>query len=281
MRVLFATGNAYLPQLSGGVQSSTHQLALRLRDSRHRAAVLCKLRNGGWVEFYSRVQRRVTGYRFSRDSRLGYPVYRAWDPIDASEIVNRFKPHIAVIQQGHDTFALARSLSKSGVPVVIYFRNAELQELDGDLTELSGAVFIANSEFTARKYRETFGVSSTVIPPLVEQAAYATPTTRMNVTFVNPHSAKGLDVALDLARLCPDIPFSFVESWPIPDEDRQDLVRRLSDLPHVTLQPRTNDMKSVYGKARILLVPSQWEEAWGRVASEAHCSGIPVIGSKL
>jgi glycosyltransferase involved in cell wall biosynthesis len=28
-----------------------------------------------------------------------------------------------------------------------------------------------------------------------------------------------------------------------------------------------------------VLAPSVWEEAWGRVASEAQCSGLPVIGS--
>ena len=39
-------------------------------------------------------------------------------------------------------------------------------------------------------------------------------------------------------------------------------------------------MKTVYGRTKILLAPSKWEEAWGRVASEAHCSGIPVLGSR-
>jgi glycosyltransferase involved in cell wall biosynthesis len=38
-------------------------------------------------------------------------------------------------------------------------------------------------------------------------------------------------------------------------------------------------MKSIYGKARVLLAPSLWEEAWGRVATEAQFSGIPVLGS--
>ena len=46
------------------------------------------------------------------------------------------------------------------------------------------------------------------------------------------------------------------------------------------LESRTSDMKTVYGRTRILLAPSKWEEAWGRVASEAHCSGIPVVGSR-
>jgi glycosyltransferase involved in cell wall biosynthesis len=40
-------------------------------------------------------------------------------------------------------------------------------------------------------------------------------------------------------------------------------------------------MRPVYARTRILLAPSQWREAWGRVASEAHISGIPVIGSQI
>jgi glycosyltransferase involved in cell wall biosynthesis len=38
-------------------------------------------------------------------------------------------------------------------------------------------------------------------------------------------------------------------------------------------------MKAIFRQTRLLLAPSRWEEAWGRVASEAQCSGIPVVGS--
>ena len=40
-------------------------------------------------------------------------------------------------------------------------------------------------------------------------------------------------------------------------------------------------MRPVYARARLLLVPSQWEEAWGRVVSEAQASGIPAIASDI
>ena len=40
MRVLLTTGDAYLPQLAGGAQSSTHQLALKLISHGHDVAVL-------------------------------------------------------------------------------------------------------------------------------------------------------------------------------------------------------------------------------------------------
>ncbi len=38
-------------------------------------------------------------------------------------------------------------------------------------------------------------------------------------------------------------------------------------------------MRAVYGRCKILLAPSRWEEAYGRVASEAQLSGIPVVAS--
>jgi len=52
-----------------------------------------------------------------------------------------------------------------------------------------------------------------------------------------------------------------------------------SDLDNVTVLKGVEDMKSVYGKTRILLFPSQWDEAFGRSVVEALGLGIPVIAS--
>ncbi|MDE2029984.1 MAG: glycosyltransferase, partial [Alphaproteobacteria bacterium] len=87
------------------------------------------------------------------------------------------------------------------------------------------------------------------------------------------------DIAIEVARLCPDIPFSFVEAWPLADDDRAELARRLAELPNVTLLLPQKDMRSVYGACKILLAPSVWNEAYGRVATEAQVSGIPVVAS--
>jgi glycosyltransferase involved in cell wall biosynthesis len=42
---------------------------------------------------------------------------------------------------------------------------------------------------------------------------------------------------------------------------------------------RVADMREVYGRARFVLAPSAWEEPWGRIATEAQVSGIPVLAS--
>lgn len=56
---------------------------------------------------------------------------------------------------------------------------------------------------------------------------------------------------------------------------------RIRTLPNVTLVPRTTDMAAIYARARILLVPSQWEEAFSRVVVEAQFSGIPALANQI
>jgi glycosyltransferase involved in cell wall biosynthesis len=45
--------------------------------------------------------------------------------------------------------------------------------------------------------------------------------------------------------------------------------------------PWTPDIKSVYARTAVLLVPSQWQEAFGRVALEAQVNGIPVVARNV
>lgn len=278
MRVLFTCGLGYLPQRSGGAQSSTDQLANALKRSGHEPAVLTALEPGGRLVWRSKLQRKLTGRTFSCDHVLGYPVFRAWNPTNTAEVVRRFRPDVAVVQNGF-MVPIAESLQKEGVPIVLYFRNVEFGEMGGKLEAISPTACISNSYFTARRYTDAYGIESIVIPPLIEPAKYHTNSTRENVTLINPSPLKGGNLAIDIAALCPDIPFAFVQSWKLHDETHAALVRKIAQTPNITLQPRTDDMKAIYGRARILLAPSQWEEAWGRVASEAHCSGIPVLGS--
>ena len=39
------------------------------------------------------------------------------------------------------------------------------------------------------------------------------------------------------------------------------------------------DMRSVYARSRLVLVPSQCDEAWGRIVTEAQISGVPALAS--
>src|SRR3546814_15981064 len=62
-------------------------------------------------------------------------------------------------------------------------------------------------------------------------------------------------------------------------EERAALHARVAAHSNLRLQQRTHDMREDYRRTHTLLVPSQWEEAWGRVATEVQLSGIPVLAS--
>jgi glycosyltransferase involved in cell wall biosynthesis len=280
MRILFAGGNGYYPEFSGGVQSSTHHLVSQLRERGHEAAVLAALFGDGYFGFKARVMLKLLRQPAAIDSFPGYPVARAWFPWDAAAFaVKRFNPDVAVVQC-HKSVPIGRALEAVNVPLVVYLRNVEFHELAGDLRSLRTARYIANSEFTARTYKAKFGIESVVIPPTIDPRAYSTTTTKECVTFINPYPEKGFELAIEIARRCPDIPFLFVESWKLSDDHRAKIEKAIEPFKNIRLENRTSDMKTVYRRTKILLAPSKWEEAWGRVASEAHCSGIPVVGSR-
>lgn len=277
--IIFAGGNGYPPQAAGGVQSSTHHLARSLLASGHRPRVLAPLYSEGWFGLQARARLKLSARSFVTDRTQGYPVHRAWFPHEAVAAVMRdARPDVAVVQC-HGTVQIGQAFAAAGVPLVVYLRNVEFNELGGDLRSLKGARFIANSAFTARRYAEAFGIVATVIPPSIDRLLYETVPTGNLVTFINPVPAKGLDVAIEIAAACPEIQFLFVESWLLSPDQREALSRRIGAHANIRFEPRTSDMKALFRRTRILLAPSRWEEAWGRVASEAHCSGIPVVGS--
>lgn len=55
--------------------------------------------------------------------------------------------------------------------------------------------------------------------------------------------------------------------------------RRIQKHGNITLRDSTDDMRTVYRDAKILLVPSLCFEGWGRSVSEAQLSGIPILAS--
>nr|WP_255720165.1 glycosyltransferase [Acuticoccus kalidii] len=276
---MFAGGNGYLPEFNGGVQSSTDHLVRQTIAAGHDAAVLAALFGDSLFGFKARVKLKMGRAPVATDHTLGYKVMRAWFPWDAAgHVVNAFKPDAALVQC-HKAVRVGKALAAYDVPLVVYLRNVEYHELEGDVRELPGARFIANSAFTAGAYKDAFGIDSVVIPPTIDAGKYRFETSRNFVTFINLYPEKGYEKALALAKACPEIPFLFVESWRLDDAALARIRGELDGLANVTFMRRTDDMKTVYGRTKILLAPSKWEEAWGRVASEAHCSGIPVVGS--
>jgi glycosyltransferase involved in cell wall biosynthesis len=281
VKILLASGLAHAPQIAGGSISSVHELALHLHMGGHDVAVLAAIEPRGYVGFRTRALMKLLRKRTVRDDIMGYPVYRRWNVCDSlDDAVSEIRPDLVIVQAVQPRpIAITQEFIRLSIPTIVYFHDVLVHLLEGDPRALAGARFMANSQFTAGRYNELFGIDCVVLPPLFRAERYRTKRRSDAVTFINPQPLKGSARALEIAELCPDIPFCFVESWALPKSQEQAIRQKMKTLRNLTLRFRTTDMKSVYRNTKILLAPSKYEEGWGRVASEAHFSGIPVVAS--
>ena len=278
MDLTFVSGNPHLPQVVGGVEVNTHELATELVQRGHRVSVVAKLSLRNVFGVRRAARGLFGGRRTWVDRDLGYPVFRSrrpWDPpADCAD------SSVAVVQNG-GMLELAAGFARIGVPSVAYLHGLGFEtwsQKAGSALPFRG--YIANSQFTAERLRRAFGLDAVIIPPLFRRERYLTRVEGDAVTFINPVPEKGVDLALSVAALCPEIPFSFVCAWPLGVSGMAMLKHKLRLFPNVTLRRRSSDMRPIYRNTRILMVPSQWEaETWGRVVTEAQFSGIPVVAS--
>jgi glycosyltransferase involved in cell wall biosynthesis len=108
---------------------------------------------------------------------------------------------------------------------------------------------------------------SIVVRPPVHADKYRT-TPGDRVTLINLSEAKGVRTAWRAAERLPDVEFLGVLGG-----YGEQIRPRLPNWETIGTQ---TDMRAVYGRTRVLLMPSA-AESWGRTAVEAMCSGIPVI----
>jgi glycosyltransferase involved in cell wall biosynthesis len=283
MKILFASGSPYLPQIFGGVNTNTHEWALHLRDQGHDVAVLARLAYGNVFGVKAALRLRLAHQPWLSDTRYGYPVLRARRPWLIAAHLPR--PDVVVIQDGSMQLPLAEAFAQIGVPIVCYlhglgFEDWMVEGRPAAAERLPMQRYCTNSQFTARRFSARYRLSVPVIPPVFRAERYRVESRNRYVTFINPVPEKGVDLALEIAELCPEISFCFVKGWPLSPRASGRLLAQVRRLPNVTLRARTADMREIYRDTRILLVPSQWEaETWGRVVSEGHFSGIPSIAS--
>jgi glycosyltransferase involved in cell wall biosynthesis len=293
VKILFTLGHGYFPQGNGGLQRSIDYLARELIKKGHRVAILASLMHGGTFAQVCRLKLKTNGLlfgrRLSRDITVGYPVWRTWFPWgrpghifpdrEIAHVIAQEKPDLVVVASG-EAVRVAQSVKTTGVPILMHLADVEFQDHSGSFADLGNVPCVANSRFTAEKHHGAFGVSPAIIHPFVPPGQYRTRTTKENVTFINPWPNKGLHVAVKIAHQCPEIPFVFNLCWPLSKKDRRSFIKTyLSTVPNVTLGEPQSDMRNVYGRCKILLAPSVWEEGYGRVATEAQISGIPVVAS--
>jgi len=274
MRLLFATTHKMLPENAGGMEQNTHGLALALRARGHQVASLSGLAGAGWTGHMARAQ-LWWGRPYAQDRRLGYPSFRSYNPDSVfAAVIQYWRPDLVCIQGGHRHDQLIDTALGADIPVLSYIHSDDcvVQPDRHRQAQQNGRLrTIANSCFTASLLTDR---TPAVIRPLVDPDRYrAKRHSPQFVTFINPSPHKGLDIALSIAKARPDSLFRFIRTQRYSRFD-------LGGLPaNVRVDGPFVDMRSVYARARLIMAPSVCQETWGRIATEAHINGVPVLGS--
>ncbi len=214
------------------------------------------------------------------DESLGYLVVRAAAPKDVLPVVAAtWNASVIVVQSGTALAPMVVAALDTGRPTAVYLHNVELHQVRGTLVADPSLLYLANSHFTAQRWRALFGLDCAVVPPLVRADAYRTEGGGDRILYVNPSPMKGVELMFALAARCPDLPFLVQESWHVDPVFREHCLRRTARLGNIAWRPPAEDMRAVFAQARMLLMPSVWEESFGRTVVEAQINGLPVLAS--
>ena len=278
LRILFVNDRPHVPQVTGGLQWNTHEICLALKRRNLEAALLCEVTPAGSIGFINRFKRRLKVFGDCPcDNILGYTCYRGWKPIDAvSNICKQWKPDVVVVQGSKPEMGLI-SLAK-GIPTFYYFHFEAVDLLpDGEWRKLTG--FLACSAFISHSMSKRYDVPISVLYPLVSVARAITTVIPQNVLSFGLSYEKGADFVINLAARLPKVKFKIIETWSGDIARNDELRKRAANIQNVEICSAVADVRKYLSEAKVLLVPSRWQEGWGRVVTEAQLNGIPVITS--
>ncbi len=190
------------------------------------------------------------------------------------------KPNVYLTYGGYwAALPAARIAGRLGAVSVFYLCNFayDRRELFAEFDSI-----VVPSDFAKTFYRKKLNVNAFVLPPLIdERKVVAGDNSRQFLTFVNPSPEKGryffIGIARELNRLRPDIPILIIEGRVKINSFASTLEAR--SLTNLFVLENVEAPRDFYRQTRILLVPSLWNESFGRVAVEAAFNQIPVVCS--
>ncbi|MCW5770428.1 MAG: glycosyltransferase [Rhodospirillaceae bacterium] len=260
-RILFVTIARYLPRAISGDVVSTDALCLRLAAAGHEPIVVCAAE-----------PEPLDPGTFARP----YPIIRLPDPLAGMmEMVPRLEPDAVVARGPQPAAAAAHWAVARRRRLHVYFTSIAFAQGFPPPERSSRLRYAANSPFLVHLAAALVGKKVVHVPPLIEPERYRCDPAGDAILFVNPVAAKGAHLVAAIAERLPHRRFLVVRAWP-------DLAaHRHVAMPFANIEwaESAADMRPIYAQTRLVLMPSIWEETFGRVVIEAQISGIPTIAS--
>lgn len=285
MKIMFANGRQLYPLFQGGDGISFHCLFEKLQKDGHEILCVGKYDPPQLVNTVKQIRLRLDVFKIKsevKDSMVIYSIngYKCFMVEDSKflfilpRIIDSFKPDIILTQLdcSHQVIDIA---SKFNIKVIHFIHDHDPLNFLPINKSNSISHVIFNSKNTSFHYAKFLKCESSIIYPLIKLNDYTC--VRSNpkfITMINPTISKGARIFEEIASKLPDENFLMVKGWKKPEVS--------NNLPgNVQIVERQYDMRKVYSQTKILLVPSQWEESFGRIIPEAGTNGIPIVASRI
>ena len=295
MRMLFAIKESYLPDVIDGGALDVHHTALALGAQGHEVAVIAAYMRERRHPVY-RIRQKLARDRIltSNDTVNGYLTTKVfyWQVSRLLEQqIQSGRPELVIVL-GTEAEDLARVAVENNAPVFIRLvtargaeelcRAAKSKKGVAELLSSPLVKVVSNSNFLAAYIQDLLGIASEVDYPLIDLEDSVGPDRDpVYISFVNPRQIKGLATVLAVAARSPHRQFVFAESHLLNRQERENLKHQLTQLPNVSFRPCSDNLRSLYERTALLLMPSQIKEAFGRVIIEACANAIPVVASDV
>ncbi len=286
LRILVVSGT-YPPDI-GGAELSIHTGCKGLIQRGHKVVVIADDRRPA-QEIYDEVP------------VIGVSPEKLKNEIEYQFSIHKFQVVITQLIYSPDAL-LWTKLQK--IPSIYFVRNNEMHIDLSISSAYAPNILVASSKFLAIKSQEKWKRNVEVIYPFIDLKK-TTPLRKRPIylTAINPLVLKGGQLFYTLGEKFPEKEFLGVMGWTGLrkksdfnwDPRQWELIAQahgdstvhppeeidFSALSNAKILKAIADMKTVYEKTRILLFPSQWQEAFGRSIVEALAAGIPVIATDV
>jgi glycosyltransferase involved in cell wall biosynthesis len=289
MNILFANGRQSPPFFQGGDGVSLHTLLTWLHRCGHRIRCLGIINPHQREVSQEEIMHTLALYKATvtttTQERFAYLLDQHYSvlllrsdlflPTLREELI-RHQPDIVLTQleASHMVIPLASAV---GLPVIHFVHDTHPLNSRALAYSVQISKVLFNSSFTATAYRDVLQCPFEILYPPIEHARYyAEERFPVTLTMINPVAHKGASLVATLIRSLREYPFLLVPGW-------QPIEVETEGMSNVTVLSRQTPatMRQIYAQTKILLVPSQYEETFGRVAVEALINGIPVIASNV
>lgn len=250
MPMIMAYVHAYVPDHNAGAETTLHDILKNLVEDGWEANVVLKHRPG------------VTKREYDID---GVHVIQSGDKRDLLHWLPKSDVTITHLECSERTHLLSNAYK---IPTVHLVHNAH--PLTVKWMSNADALIINTDWISNEKEWSSWNAPKMVLNPPVDPDEYATDRGK-SVTLVNLWEDKGSGMFYELAKRFPGIPFLGVKGG-----YGEQVIAPAEFLPNVTIMEHTSEMKEVYSKTKVILMPSK-NESFGRVGVEAAASGIPTI----